>query len=68
MFMILQLLYQEANPGVQYEYSIPKGISQQTDPDSYSWISSEFSVCSATCGGGKNAIDYRCSKIKNVNL
>ncbi|XP_071454258.1 papilin isoform X2 [Hetaerina americana] len=46
------LLYQETNPGVQYEYSIPKGVSQQTDPDSYIWVAGEFTPCSATCGGG----------------
>jgi hypothetical protein len=53
-----QLLYQETNPGVQYEYSIPKGVAQQTDPDSYSWIFEDFSECSATCGGGKKMNSY----------
>jgi hypothetical protein len=41
---------------VQYEYSIPKGVAQQTDPDSYSWISEDFSECSAICGGGNKSI------------
>jgi hypothetical protein len=49
---LAQLLYQETNPGVQYEYSIPKGVSPSTDADSYSWIAEDFSECSATCGGG----------------
>ncbi|XP_021914572.1 papilin-like [Zootermopsis nevadensis] len=52
------LLYQETNPGVQYEYSIPKGVAQQTDPDSYSWIFGDFSECSATCGGGIKCVKF----------
>jgi hypothetical protein len=51
-----QLLYQETNPGVQYEYSIPKGVAHPTDADSYSWIAEDFSECSATCGGGITAV------------
>lgn len=31
---------------------MPKRVSQQTDADSYTWITDEFSSCSATCGGG----------------
>lgn len=47
-----QLLYQEKNLGVEYEYSIPKGAVQSTDPDGYSWIYNDYGPCSATCGGG----------------
>lgn len=49
-------MYQERNPGIRYEYSIPKGVSQQVDPDSYSWIYDEYTQCSAPCGGGKKNI------------
>lgn len=31
---------------------MPKRVSQQTDADSYTWITDEFSSCSVTCGGG----------------
>lgn len=61
---LAQLLYQETNPGVQYEYSIPKGVSHPTDADSYSWIAEDFSECSATCGGGIRsvyAVESQCS-------
>ncbi|XP_011689368.1 PREDICTED: papilin isoform X5 [Wasmannia auropunctata] len=46
------LLYQDRNVGVHYEYSIPKKFSVRTDPDSYTWITDEFSSCSVSCGGG----------------
>lgn len=51
-----QLLYQDRNVGVHYEYSIPKKFSQQADPDSYTWVTDEFSECSSTCGGGTSNI------------
>ena len=49
-----QMLYQEPGPGLEYEYSVPKGIaSRLNDPDSYAWQAEDFSSCSATCGGGE---------------
>jgi len=51
-FFFLQLLYQDRNVGVHYEYSIPKKFSARTDPDSYTWVTDEFSSCSVSCGGG----------------
>ncbi|XP_046402802.1 LOW QUALITY PROTEIN: papilin [Ischnura elegans] len=59
------LLYQETNPGIQYEYSIPKGVSQQTDPDSYTWVAGDFSQCSATCGGGVMTREVVCVRRRN---
>ncbi len=47
-----QLLYQERNIGVEYEYSVMNGTVISTDPDGYRWLYDEFSNCSATCGGG----------------
>lgn len=47
-----QLLYQDRNVGVHYEYSIPKKFAARADPDSYTWVTDEFSECSASCGGG----------------
>lgn len=46
------LLYQEPNPGIEYEYSFPKDVSLPTGGDSYSWIYGAWSDCSAGCGGG----------------
>jgi hypothetical protein len=45
-------LYQEANLGIDYEYSLPKETSVAEVSDSYHWVSGEFSECSEECGGG----------------
>ncbi|RLU15132.1 hypothetical protein DMN91_013019 [Ooceraea biroi] len=54
------LLYQDRNVGVHYEYSIPKKFSSRTDPDSYTWVTDEFSSCSASCGGGYQSRRVAC--------
>ncbi|KAL6256089.1 hypothetical protein P5V15_013324, partial [Pogonomyrmex californicus] len=54
------LLYQDHNVGVHYEYSIPKKFSPRTDPDSYTWITDEFSSCSVSCGGGYQSRRVAC--------
>ena len=46
------LLYQEPNPGIEYEYSFPKDVSLPSTGDSYSWVYGTWSDCSASCGGG----------------
>ena len=52
LFCFFQLLYQDVNVGVEYQYSVPKKFSQQSDPDVYAWVSGNFSECNVTCGGG----------------
>ncbi|XP_046998769.1 papilin isoform X1 [Schistocerca americana] len=59
------LLYQGTNPGIHYEYSIPKGVSQPTDPDTYTWIPGEFSDCTVTCGGGFQVRNVSCIRRKD---
>lgn len=51
MFFI-QLLYQETNKGIDYEYSMPLGISS-AEKDNYVWVFGEWTTCTATCGGGE---------------
>ncbi|XP_072747679.1 papilin isoform X3 [Anoplolepis gracilipes] len=54
------LLYQDRNVGVHYEYSIPRKFSSRTDPDSYTWVTDQFSSCSVSCGGGYQSRRVAC--------
>uniref|UniRef100_A0A8B9C5R5 Papilin n=1 Tax=Anser brachyrhynchus TaxID=132585 RepID=A0A8B9C5R5_9AVES len=46
--LIIELISQEPNPGVQYEYYLPA----QGQTSGYSWSYSSWSECSSECGGG----------------
>ncbi|XP_068254605.1 papilin isoform X2 [Nyctibius grandis] len=46
--LIIELISQELNPGVQYEYYLPV----QGQASGYSWSYSSWSECSSECGGG----------------
>uniref|UniRef100_A0A8B9Q0A5 Papilin n=1 Tax=Apteryx owenii TaxID=8824 RepID=A0A8B9Q0A5_APTOW len=46
--LVIELISQEPNPGVQYEYYLPV----QGPSSGYSWSYSSWSECSSECGGG----------------
>uniref|UniRef100_A0A8C9NKN6 Papilin n=1 Tax=Serinus canaria TaxID=9135 RepID=A0A8C9NKN6_SERCA len=46
--LVIELISQEPNTGVQYEYYLPL----QGQPSGYSWSYSSWSECSSECGGG----------------
>ncbi|NWW45308.1 PPN protein, partial [Pedionomus torquatus] len=46
--LIIELISQEPNPGVQYEYYLPV----QGQAPGYSWSYGSWSECSSECGGG----------------
>uniref|UniRef100_A0A672U2T2 Papilin, proteoglycan like sulfated glycoprotein n=1 Tax=Strigops habroptila TaxID=2489341 RepID=A0A672U2T2_STRHB len=46
--LIIELISQEPNPGVQYEYYLPV----QGQASGYSWSYGSWSECSSECGGG----------------
>ncbi|NXY81156.1 PPN protein, partial [Alcedo cyanopectus] len=46
--LLIELISQEPNPGVQYEYYLPV----QGQPRGYSWSYGSWSECSSECGGG----------------
>ncbi|XP_053304114.1 A disintegrin and metalloproteinase with thrombospondin motifs 12 [Spea bombifrons] len=47
----IQLLFQESNPGIKYEYVIQKDQGNETE-STYSWEYGRWTDCSATCGTG----------------
>ncbi|NXR30918.1 PPN protein, partial [Zosterops hypoxanthus] len=46
--LVIELISQEPNMGVQYEYYLPR----QGQASGYSWSYSSWSECSSECGGG----------------
>ncbi|XP_075048304.1 papilin isoform X2 [Mixophyes fleayi] len=46
--LVIELIGQETNRGVQYEYYLPN----QGEVDDYQWSYGSWSECSAECGGG----------------
>uniref|UniRef100_A0A8C3LIB5 Papilin, proteoglycan like sulfated glycoprotein n=1 Tax=Chrysolophus pictus TaxID=9089 RepID=A0A8C3LIB5_CHRPC len=46
--LVIELISQEPNPGVQYEYYLPT----HRQSTGYSWSYSSWSECSSECGGG----------------
>ncbi|XP_053330825.1 papilin isoform X2 [Spea bombifrons] len=46
--LVIEIIGQEANQGIQYEYYLPN----QGDVQDYQWSYGSWSECSAECGGG----------------
>ncbi|XP_027848870.1 papilin isoform X1 [Aphis gossypii] len=61
------LLYQEANPGIEYEYSIPTSAAKLTLSRGYNWMYNEFTECNTTCGGGIRTRNVWCAQ-KNDSM
>lgn len=49
-----QLLFQESNPGVRYEYTIHREADGPGlgPPPEFSWLHGPWSKCTVTCGTG----------------
>ncbi|MGH0182642.1 UNVERIFIED_CONTAM: hypothetical protein FKN15_010308 [Acipenser sinensis] len=50
----IQLLFQETNPGVRYEYTIRRDLDNDNEiqPPEFFWLYGSWSACSASCGTG----------------
>ncbi|XP_024131885.1 A disintegrin and metalloproteinase with thrombospondin motifs 12 isoform X1 [Oryzias melastigma] len=60
--VMLQLLIQEKNPGIKYEYTIKKtkdSENEVTEPI-YIWKHGAWTACSTTCGQGEQHQPVRC--------
>ncbi|XP_066568227.1 A disintegrin and metalloproteinase with thrombospondin motifs 12 [Amia ocellicauda] len=58
----LQLLFQEQNPGIKYEYTIRNSTEKENEigvPE-YKWRHGAWTDCSATCGTGFQRQPVRC--------
>lgn len=58
-FNLFQLLSQDQNVGVNYEYSVPQ-TSAPGEPDTYTWTFTVFDKCSVSCGGGHQSRNVTC--------
>ncbi|KAL5022410.1 hypothetical protein ScPMuIL_001565 [Solemya velum] len=58
--LVLELFVQGENPGIRYQYSVPR-YDQTPDEDTYSW-SIETSECTQPCGGGERVVSIVCLK------
>ncbi|XP_069483191.1 A disintegrin and metalloproteinase with thrombospondin motifs 12 [Ambystoma mexicanum] len=59
----IQLLFQETNPGVRYEYTIQKAGYKENDTEAdFKWQYGRWTDCSATCGSGMKKQTAYCVK------
>ncbi|XP_045865199.1 papilin isoform X2 [Meles meles] len=60
--LVIELLSQEPNPGVRYEYHLPLGGSRS----GFRWSHGSWSDCSAECGGGHQSRPVFCTTDNEV--
>ncbi|XP_032200907.1 papilin isoform X2 [Mustela erminea] len=60
--LVIELLSQETNPGVRYEYHLPLGSSLS----GFRWSHGSWSDCSAECGGGHQSRPVFCTTDNEV--
>ncbi|XP_060604229.1 A disintegrin and metalloproteinase with thrombospondin motifs 18-like isoform X2 [Ruditapes philippinarum] len=62
--LVLEILVQDNNPGIEYEYTLPKLASEIVStptPDNYTWSLSVES-CSELCAGGMKSVTAICHR------
>lgn len=65
MAFSFQLIYRGhyRNFGLRYEYTVPKRDANRA-PE-YSWLPSDWSPCSVTCGGGSQVSQALCQESRS---
>ncbi|XP_076982869.1 A disintegrin and metalloproteinase with thrombospondin motifs 7 [Tamandua tetradactyla] len=60
----IQLLFQESNPGVHYEYTIQReaGGPGEAQPPEFSWHYGPWTTCTVTCGTGMQRQSVYCTE------
>ncbi|KAL1273713.1 hypothetical protein QQF64_026527, partial [Cirrhinus molitorella] len=64
--VMIQLLFQEANPGVKYEYTIKRSrpLGNEILEPEYIWKYGAWTDCSTTCGLGEQHQPVRCFELE----
>ncbi|XP_070542487.1 LOW QUALITY PROTEIN: A disintegrin and metalloproteinase with thrombospondin motifs 7-like [Ptychodera flava] len=58
----IMLLFQSENPGVAFEYTIPKQNETMPRKLDFYWEHGDWSHCTKTCGGGTQIAPTQCSE------
>ncbi|XP_021536138.2 A disintegrin and metalloproteinase with thrombospondin motifs 7 [Neomonachus schauinslandi] len=60
----IQLLFQESNPGVRYEYTIHREADGPgpVEPPEFSWSYGPWTQCTVTCGSGMQRQSVHCTE------
>ncbi|KAL2091719.1 hypothetical protein ACEWY4_011517 [Coilia grayii] len=63
--IMIQLLYQERNPGISYEYTIKRARSNENEvlEPEYTWRHGAWTDCSTSCGVGEQVQPARCFEL-----
>ncbi|XP_067084346.1 LOW QUALITY PROTEIN: A disintegrin and metalloproteinase with thrombospondin motifs 12-like [Osmerus mordax] len=64
--VMIQLLYQERNPGIKYEYTIKRSrqIGNEVITPEYRWKHGAWTDCSTSCGIGEQIQPVRCFELE----
>lgn len=58
--ILFQVIFRDQNPGLYFEFTMPNDVTEHTDE--YRWELSDWSTCSATCGGGEQVSRAICKQ------